>query len=158
MGFFVEKINRTKTNAAYPAPRQPVRLQTSRCRRPSSSVRISFDNESGKSISCTVMTIAKPSTADVPLSIKLIHGEKHVISPDGVLYFLCHSLYVVSYIMTIWNHIPAVSSACVPIPILCLSFFPVSLCFCVCPLSICIIHKYDSYVLRRPALMEYSLW
>ena len=39
-----------------------------------------------------------------------------------------------------------------------LSFFPVSLCFCVCPLSICIIHKYDSYVLRRPALMEYSLW
>jgi len=28
----------------------------------------------------------------------------------------------------------------------------------VCPLSICIINKYDSYVLRRPALMEYSLW
>jgi len=28
----------------------------------------------------------------------------------------------------------------------------------VCSLAICIVHKYDSYVLRRPALMEYSLW
>ena len=40
--------------SSYPEPRQPILLQTSRCRSPSNSVRISVDSDSGKSISCTV--------------------------------------------------------------------------------------------------------
>jgi len=40
----------------HPVPRQPILLQTSRCSRPSSNVRISLDKLSGRSISCITNT------------------------------------------------------------------------------------------------------
>jgi len=52
--------------SSYPAPRQPILLQTSRCRSPSNSVRISLDSDSGKSISCTVPNHAYTQRDFVP--------------------------------------------------------------------------------------------
>jgi len=53
--FFILFTGSNQWDVAYPPPRQPILLETSRCSSPSSSVRISLDSDSGRSISCTVM-------------------------------------------------------------------------------------------------------